>query len=843
MKNVEYKPSKAFQEMKRQSNLQERRKSTEQLDKSQIKSIFGNFPKKNFEIDSFKKEYCFENKVIKPSKNNKGVNNLNLPINSQRKPFADKIWGKRVSFTQVNKEYKNSLVVDDEKKLNTSDFQKESKQNKLKVSFLLQSPEKEHRKIESSSYLKNKKISPILKMTETSSSKPFKSTNNKSPSFLFFNKICQLKSKYKSKPLTPQFKNKSNLPAKQRFFEKNGNLSSDLIRSTAEKKFNFHQFIADGINLYADQRQLSPLNATKSKLKFFRRRSEAVDSLNDNLSIGKKFKDLDEKKNSKDNLNKAYAKISSIASNLVDSHQGAFTERISEKLIPKTVFCNSKQNKEQENELINMSESIFTAKNDNMIQENMPDLILKEDIDWKEIDKISENESHDLIMNPDQQCLMKNKRSKVLRSFDSLTLRASSEQTENSLKNEGKFHFWNHLLFTKQINEELSKLESKKSIQELQKLPSTRRDSFFSIKVDAEGPSQHEKTIWFKNHINHIPNASGVVYNIDVNSAENISEITNEHKKYDLPSLNFRTLLAFKNLITNESENLKFISSNERKLPRFEAAKTGSCSNAIAKRYAANTHNGIQKAENEDRISIKIKSSFFQQNQQNSVRSKNISSGSLDIFSIFDGHGDSFCSNFLKDNFNKKLAMNLEKEGILVHPIKDLFKEIDKDILELALKQKRFQSGSCLISLLILEEMVVVLNLGDSRAIASKFDGKDSLKLTNDHKPENLTEFSKIIEKGGKLFRESINTKTKESFFHFATTFQNLREINKLKENNVSSSYSPWRIWPGGLSVSRTFGDLSSKKTEFGGKEDTVSAEPDIFDFDPMNLDFIFMAC
>ena len=45
---------------------------------------------------------------------------------------------------------------------------------------------------------------------------------------------------------------------------------------------------------------------------------------------------------------------------------------------------------------------------------------------------------------------------------------------------------------------------------------------------------------------------------------------------------------------------------------------------------------------------------------------------------------------------------------------------------------------------------------------------------------------------------------------------------------------------PGGLSVSRTFGDIQSKEIKFGVKKDVVAALPDVVEFE-LNDDYNFM--
>ena len=53
------------------------------------------------------------------------------------------------------------------------------------------------------------------------------------------------------------------------------------------------------------------------------------------------------------------------------------------------------------------------------------------------------------------------------------------------------------------------------------------------------------------------------------------------------------------------------------------------------------------------------------------------------------------------------------------------------------------------------------------------------------------------------------------------------------------------RVFPGRLSVSRTFGDIEAKMRQFGGIPNVISAEPEIKQFKLIRgeHDFIIMGC
>ena len=61
------------------------------------------------------------------------------------------------------------------------------------------------------------------------------------------------------------------------------------------------------------------------------------------------------------------------------------------------------------------------------------------------------------------------------------------------------------------------------------------------------------------------------------------------------------------------------------------------------------------------------------------------------------------------------------------------------------------------------------------------------------------------------------------------------------KKNLKNFIQGPWRVKPGGLSVSRSFGDVDSKIKFFGGTEGTVICEPDFYKIETNDLDFILM--
>ena len=125
------------------------------------------------------------------------------------------------------------------------------------------------------------------------------------------------------------------------------------------------------------------------------------------------------------------------------------------------------------------------------------------------------------------------------------------------------------------------------------------------------------------------------------------------------------------------------------------------------------------------------------------------------------------------------------------------------------------RSGSCAIVVLIVGEIAYVANTGDSRAIMCIDSGKNFVKLSKDHKPEDPDETLRIEKNGGKVY-------------------QNFSFIPDPTPGNPSGTQTltgPHRVDPGRLSVSRTIGDIEAKDPRYGGKADIVIPTPEIRSF------------
>lgn len=216
------------------------------------------------------------------------------------------------------------------------------------------------------------------------------------------------------------------------------------------------------------------------------------------------------------------------------------------------------------------------------------------------------------------------------------------------------------------------------------------------------------------------------------------------------------------------------------------------------------TDKGAFKKINEDRISIVL----------------NLKKDDLKdchYVGVFDGHCGKSCSDFLKHNTYKQL---LAQKDLLNHFTKNMtkiFRKMDDLFLEKAIREND-RSGSCAIVLFIYEGRALVANTGDSRAIASAGENNPPVILSIDQKPNNINEQKRIIQNGGYIYN---------------------RKITIREENRKKNVYGPLRIFPGGLTTSRSFGDFDAKVSVFGGKKNVIICDPEFSSKNTKNLDFI----
>ena len=90
--------------------------------------------------------------------------------------------------------------------------------------------------------------------------------------------------------------------------------------------------------------------------------------------------------------------------------------------------------------------------------------------------------------------------------------------------------------------------------------------------------------------------------------------------------------------------------------------------------------------------------------------------------------------------------------------MKEAIETADKEFIEGGKKDSGYNSpfdhsGSCAIVALLVDDIIYIANVGDSRAIISQNQGQRRYALTRDHKPSDPQEKARIIQAGGKVYQ------------------------------------------------------------------------------------------
>jgi len=208
--------------------------------------------------------------------------------------------------------------------------------------------------------------------------------------------------------------------------------------------------------------------------------------------------------------------------------------------------------------------------------------------------------------------------------------------------------------------------------------------------------------------------------------------------------------------------------------------------------YGANSYNGIARNYNEDRIKVildyKLRKTIHSANG-------NIIYPNISYFGIYDGHGGNKCSNFLQEKLHTLLFESEYFPLYTLQAIYESYLKAEQEFQAMAFdSQKNIlldKSGSCSISILIIDEWCFVTYLGDSRALYSFDSGNQLFQITRDHKPQDPTERARIEKSGGRIYKDT-RLKVNGQKIH-------------VKEESMPGFNFPYRVFPGNLSVSLIF--------------------------------------
>ena len=203
--------------------------------------------------------------------------------------------------------------------------------------------------------------------------------------------------------------------------------------------------------------------------------------------------------------------------------------------------------------------------------------------------------------------------------------------------------------------------------------------------------------------------------------------------------------------------------------------------------YGANSYNGKVRSYNEDRTKAIV--NF----QKTIIANGKKITPHISYFGVFDGHGGKGCSDFLRDNLHNFLFNSQYFPAYPLQAIKEAFIIAENEFYKKAYDSQRNmlidRSGSCALVMLIINDILYAINLGDCRALFSTDSGANLMQITRDHKPNDSIEKVRIERSGAKVYyANKVNVNGKEV---------------ELKEKDYGEGFTfPYRIAPGGISVS-----------------------------------------
>ena len=176
---------------------------------------------------------------------------------------------------------------------------------------------------------------------------------------------------------------------------------------------------------------------------------------------------------------------------------------------------------------------------------------------------------------------------------------------------------------------------------------------------------------------------------------------------------------------------------------------------------------------------------------------------------IYDGHAGACCMRFVRNNAHYALAAELlRKKGNVSKAMQVAIKRLEERWLKLATTLNE-QSGTTATICLIEGNQVYTAWLGDSPAWLFNRKSRHVKRIVEDHKPEAKLESCRIFSAGGQVRR---------------------KERRKSRPGCLPPTVKrgPYRVYPGGLGIARSLGDIRSKLKEYGGIPGTVIAQPDL---------------
>ena len=246
-----------------------------------------------------------------------------------------------------------------------------------------------------------------------------------------------------------------------------------------------------------------------------------------------------------------------------------------------------------------------------------------------------------------------------------------------------------------------------------------------------------------------------------------------------------------KNIINNKNvANLNINELANLNYPNYPQVELSQNSVGRISAYAVNSYHGIYKTNNEDKTKV---IADYKLNKQIKDMNGNIINYIISYFAIYDGHGGSKCSDFLNEKFDSFLFNSSYFPLMPLQAINEAFLKSEKEFESIAFDSQKNvmldKSGSCALSITMINDLCLVSYLGDSRGLYSFDSGNQLFQITRDHKPNDIIERTRIEKAGGKIFKDT-RLKINGQKIH-------------VNEQSLPGFNFPFRVTPGNLAVSQ----------------------------------------
>lgn len=184
------------------------------------------------------------------------------------------------------------------------------------------------------------------------------------------------------------------------------------------------------------------------------------------------------------------------------------------------------------------------------------------------------------------------------------------------------------------------------------------------------------------------------------------------------------------------------------------------------------------------------------------------------LFDSFIGHGGDNVSKYLATHFHIKLARHPKFCIQPLSALQDTWQQMEQELKDFCISGSQvLKDGSTATVCLIVGESVYIANCGDSSGYLQMIDGTIT-RATDMHNTLNESEIKRCTSAGS-----DVRTKISSSsgFFSCCPSFQ----IEPLSPELLQP-----RVYPGGLLITRSFGDFYAKDPVLGGVRGSVICDP-----------------